>query len=346
MVPLLLASALLALVHHSSAAEICCPDVGCFNDATPFNQLPLPDCPASFALKYTMYTRTNRINGQVFTHTTVPNAYVSSRRTVFMTHGWNQNGGDSFLTDMKNAFLDREDINAVIVDWGGGAQVLNYNKASSNTRSVGAYTALVFQRLLQVSGSQSARMWCAGHSLGSHVCGHTGMKMPTNQRLGRITGMDPAGPNFETNSDKRIGLNPTAATFVDILHTDSDELGTRRDIGHVDFYPSGGADQPGCILRDFFRNEDVEMWDDETPVQYSLCSHARSNLFLTESIKRDCFHATRVCTDYNRLPASCSTCTGCGAFPCSYMGYGADSACRKTGIFYLTVTSRAPYCSN
>ena len=79
--------------------------------------------------------------------------------------------------------------------------------------------------------------------------------------------MDPAGPLFEGHADKTIGLNSGAGDFVDILHTDSDDLGTRRDLGHIDFYPSGGTNQPGCILKDFFRKERVEMWDDETPEQ-------------------------------------------------------------------------------
>ena len=81
-------------------------------------------------------------------------------------------------------------MNIVIVDWGGGASQINYQQSASNTRTVGAMTALVFQNLLKVSGSAASRMWCAGHSLGSHVCGHAGMKMPAAQKLGRVTGED------------------------------------------------------------------------------------------------------------------------------------------------------------
>jgi len=75
------------------------------------------------------------------------------------------------------------------------------------------------------------------------------------------TGMDPAGPSFEGSSDKTIGLNPTCATFVDILHTAKD-YGTTRDLGHIDHYPSGGDNQPGCIVQEFndetFKNFDVD----------------------------------------------------------------------------------------
>jgi len=243
---MIFALALVALLAHiSDAAEICCGNIGCFNDNSPFNVMPLPTCASQCGLRYLMYTRTNRNTGQVVSDTQVPSAYVSSRRTVVCTHGWNSDGNTSWLTSMKNAFLDREDINVVVLDWGTCAGVANYAQAASNTRTVGAYTALVFQNLLRQSGSAASRMWCTGHSLGSHVCGHAGMKMPSNSRLGRVTGMDPAGPLFEGQSDKTIGLNPTSAVFVDILHTDGDQYGTKRDIGHIDFYPTGGTGQPG-----------------------------------------------------------------------------------------------------
>jgi pimeloyl-ACP methyl ester carboxylesterase len=291
-----------------------------------------------------MFTRTNRNNGQVLTDTVVPAAYVSSRRTVFMAHGWNSDGTSSWLTTMKNAFLDREDINAVIVDWGGGAQILNYAQAASNTRTCGAFTATVFQNLLRVAGSSAARMWCVGHSLGSHVCGHTGMRMPTNQRLGRVTGMDPAGPLFEGNSNKLVGLNPTSATFVDVLHTSTD-LGTLRDIGHVDFYPAGGVNMPGCFRKEN-SEEAFESLDSEDPEQHNSCGHSRAYQYMIESIRSDCFQARQRCTNFNNIPGSCTACGGCGAFPCAFMGYAADSSCNRSGMYYLTATANVPYCTN
>jgi hypothetical protein len=57
--------------------------------------------------------------------------------------------------------------------------------------------------------------------------------------------MDPAGPWFEGSLDRTVGLNPTSARLVDVIHTDT-TYGTLRDLGHIDFYPSGGKNQPGC----------------------------------------------------------------------------------------------------
>ena len=65
-----------------------------------------------------------------------------------------------------------------------------------------------------------------------------------------IIGLDPAGPQYE-DFDIMAGVNPTSATFVDIIHTDGESLiypyGQMRPLGHMDFYPNGGDTQPGCI---------------------------------------------------------------------------------------------------
>jgi len=83
-------------------------------------------------------------------------------------------------------FTCQEDANVVIVDWGGGAELLNYFQSASNTRTMGAYSALVFDNLVNNGGS-SSRTWCMGHSLGAHLCGHTGMRSVVG--LQRVTGL-------------------------------------------------------------------------------------------------------------------------------------------------------------
>jgi len=293
-----------------------------------------------------MYTRANRDVGQEFNENSVPAVFNPALRTVFTAHGWNSDASSSWQNGMKNVLLDREDINVVTVDWGTCARLLNYPKAASNTRTVGAQNALVFSNLLGVAVSSPSRMWCMGHSLGAHVCGHTGMKMPTGSELGRVTGLDPAGPSFAPNSDVTVGINPTSGTFVDIIHTDT-TYGTIRNLGHIDFYPTGGASQPGCLLSDLYNEDNYDkMTDDDEIELHNICDHGRAHEFMVESVKNDCFRATQRCTDYNSLPGSCTACGGCGAFPCAFMGYAADASCNKSGMYYLTVTAAAPFCTN
>lgn len=70
-----------------------------------------------------------------------------------------------------------------------------------------------------------------------------------NQLLGRITGLDPAGPLFNLRA-KGDRLNLDDASFVDIIHT-TDDAGMSKAIGHVDFYPNGGSKrQNGCSILD------------------------------------------------------------------------------------------------
>ena len=78
-----------------------------------------------------------------------------------------------------------------------------------------------------------------------------------------VAGLDPAGPIFELSSDLLIGINQRSATFVDIIHTDSDELGTMRTLGHIDFYPDGGMWQSGCISKNNFKSLPPAKFDDE-----------------------------------------------------------------------------------
>ena len=65
-----------------------------------------------------------------------------------------------------------------------------------------------------------------------------------------LSGLDPAEPHF-SKTDPIVRLDPTDADFVDVIHTDagpflSGGLGIFEPVGHVDFYPNGGIEQPGC----------------------------------------------------------------------------------------------------
>merc|ERR1712098_150565 len=70
-------------------------------------------------------------------------------------------------------------------------------------------------------------------------------------KISRMTGLDPAFPFFELQgSEGRI--DKSDAEFVQIVHTNSGFLwegclSFKEPLGHVDFYPGGGAHQPGCM---------------------------------------------------------------------------------------------------
>jgi pancreatic lipase-related protein 1 len=86
-----------------------------------------------------------------------------------------------------------------------------------------------------------------GFSLGAHVSGYAGSEL---NGLRRITGLDPAGPLFESQHPK-ARLDETDAEFVDVIHSNGENLilgglGSWQPMGDADFYPNGGKIQHGC----------------------------------------------------------------------------------------------------
>lgn len=72
------------------------------------------------------------------------------------------------------------------------------------------------------------------------------MQNLTGQSIGRITGLDPAGPLYLlATAEQRLA--DTDADLVVALHTDGGVLGYLGQIGDIDFYANGGTPhQPGC----------------------------------------------------------------------------------------------------
>ncbi|XP_061163845.1 lipase member I-like [Saccostrea echinata] len=166
---------------------------------------------------------------------------------------------------MRQNILSEVDANVIVVDWEKGADHLeHYEQAAVNTEVVGTILALLVRNLEDHQGAKKSHIHIIGHSLGAHVAGFAG-SAHKETRYQRITGMDPAGPFFNTKgSDAR--LDETDAHFVDVIHTDGGGFGYLNAMGHLDFYPNGGQEQPGCL---------------------STCSHSRAYELFTESILSD-----------------------------------------------------------
>lgn len=83
-----------------------------------------------------------------------------------------------------------------------------------------------------------------GHSLGAHAAGAAGRKVKFG-RVAMIVGLDPALPCYSKHyRDQR--LKTSDADCVKVIHTNSGVLGIEEPMGHIDFYPNFGKDQPGC----------------------------------------------------------------------------------------------------
>ncbi|GBO12640.1 Pancreatic lipase-related protein 2, partial [Araneus ventricosus] len=95
-------------------------------------------------------------------------------------------------------------------------------------------------------GSRPESFHLIGHSLGAHIAGYAGERL---HKLGRISGLDPAGPFFR-NVPEIVRLDPSDAVFVDVIHSNPAPsvlrgFGSPEDSGDLDFFP-GGGNPPGC----------------------------------------------------------------------------------------------------
>ncbi|GAB1865704.1 phospholipase A1 [Camponotus japonicus] len=236
--------------------------------------------------------------------------FNSTWPTKIIIHGWIENGNTFWINNIRQNYLSIGDYNVICVNWFAGS-TKEYLTSAKLTRQVGEYIAAFINFLgseVQVSYSD---IHVLGHSLGAHVAGYVGNYM--RGRLGRITGLDPAGPAFETPylKDAAERLDSTDADFVDIIHTCAGSLGILRPIGHVDFYPNGGTfRQPGCPV-----------------LSAQTCSHSRSHEFFAESIVHpDGFPALRCANWIDFQFGKCSNNS-------TVMGEFVDTKAR--GTFYL-----------
>lgn len=140
----------------------------------------------------------------------------------------------------------------IIIDWTKGAGT-SYQAAVANTELVGRQLALVLLDAVKL-GTNERDIHIMGFSLGAHVAGCASEMLKKKNRLvGRITGLDPASPLFRRHlvRERSRKLDVTDASLVDIIHTDgsddfSDGFGLLKPMGHIDFFPNGGKEQPGC----------------------------------------------------------------------------------------------------
>ncbi|CAG0901835.1 unnamed protein product [Darwinula stevensoni] len=255
---------------------------------------------------------------------------------------------------MAEELLEARNQNVVVLSWLGGSGP-PYTQAVANIRLVGVMAAHFLAFLAREAGTRMEEVHVVGHSLGAHMASYIGstLKDMGVGRLGRITGLDPAGPHFE-NADPRVRLDPEDALFVDVIHTDGTPLaaggfGMLQPSGHVDFYPDSGAGMPGCGLSP---GESLEMNGSAVfgLTQFLFCNHLRAIDYFIESISSPCPFLAQQCSnwvEYTR--GSCVSCGQRGEL-CRRMGYHAIEAWDpdlydgKPRQLYLFTGPLRPFC--
>ncbi|XP_038056438.1 pancreatic triacylglycerol lipase-like [Patiria miniata] len=349
--------ALLPLVF--GASEVCYPNIGCFDYGYPFLDPPdrplswAPQSPSKINPRFLLHTRRNPLKAEAQTldsddPSTISNSHFdSTKETKFICHGFIESGvieWDYWMTDMVQEFLNYDDYNVIRVAWGSGS-LFPYTQAMANTRVVGAETSRLIDTIRGMYGISAASFHFIGHSLGSQIGGYVGKRQPG---LGRITGLDPAGPGFE-NTEPEVRLDPTDAIFVDTIHTDAQHtldlgFGMIQPVGHMDFYPNSGRDQPGCdqtIFEDFIDEGLIG-----GAVKFVACNHMRAHEFFSDSINK--------CPIYGfKCPNAADTYDNfvngeCFNGDVAMMGFHSINNKPASGVihqtYYATTTDKSPYC--
>ncbi|XP_053930030.1 lipase member H isoform X5 [Cuculus canorus] len=192
-------------------------------DACPaFTVLSLSDAlrGTDLKVKLLLYTRQNPNCAEELNST--PSMYLDvTKKTTFIIHGYRLTGSAPvWIPDLVQRLLSVEDMNIIVVDWNQGATTLIYSHASGNCKRVAEVLKKLIDEML-VDGASLDSLHMIGVSLGAHISGFVGQMF--DGALGRITGLDPAGPLYRGKPPSER-LDPTDAQFVDVIHSDTDGL--------------------------------------------------------------------------------------------------------------------------
>ncbi|XP_058839271.1 pancreatic triacylglycerol lipase-like [Topomyia yanbarensis] len=271
---------------------------------------------------FRLYTKLNPTTPQIIALNIVESLTSSNfnpaHPTRFIIHGWNNDGFSEVNTILTNAWMTRGEFNVITVDWGIGANTINYPLARTRVASVGSVVSSFINFIQANTGISFNSISIAGHSLGAHAAGNAGFFQLG--RLNTIFGLDPAFPLFSYASSDRI--RSTDAVYVETIHTNAGLLGFDLPLGQTAFYPNGGRIQPGCGV-------DIS----------GACAHSRAYEFLAESIVSGGFSAVP-CQSYEEILENSCTASG----PSLAMGgEPSNFALRPQGIFSLTTLSSRPF---
>lgn len=131
---------------------------------------------------------------------------------------------------LSEALLSRGPANVFLVDWVKGANGHSYFQSVSNGRVVAVVVDLLVEYLKSLGGDLS-KFHLIGHSLGVQIVAEIGERHKNGTRIGRITGLDPAGPGY-LMGPPLIRFDTEDAIFTDAVRSNAGFEGT---VGKVSF---------------------------------------------------------------------------------------------------------------
>ncbi|XP_003743786.1 pancreatic lipase-related protein 2 [Galendromus occidentalis] len=321
--------------EYSLNASACYGDLGCFS-RQPLGYLPEP--PQSISPKFRLYTPTSDSAARVYGYEstvgqedeeTQKSLRDPRKKLVFVAHGFGGNGDLSWLHEIKEAKTKVHGDNVIIVDWTKGARASTlYFGAAANADVVGRIAAHLCLKLVEEYAIPLENVEFIGFSLGAQVAGFFAKEVFQiwGEKIGKITALDCAAPLFEVNG---IWPSKEHVHFLEAVHTSAGnvlwrgKVGLSMDYGHVDYYPNGGIDQPGCRFLDL------------------ACAHNRAYEYYVEALTsiQNCLYRGFPCASVEHaFKGSCHPVLDARHFISQF------NATAEHAIFFLRTNDAKPFC--
>ncbi|XP_058839272.1 lipase member H-A-like [Topomyia yanbarensis] len=272
---------------------------------------------------FRLFTRSNPDTPQLIywndPQSLLDSVFDRTHPTRFTIHGWVSGEDANVHRLIRDNLLALGDFNVINVDWGAGAQTINYVQARNRVGVVGDIVSRFINMLVETSGITRDSIVLTGSSLGAHCAGNAGKFQ--NGAINTIIGMDPAGPLFSLGQPDI--LSATDGHYVEAIYTNSGVLGFDLPLGDANFYPNGGRTQPGCGI-DITNN----------------CAHTRAHQYFAESIGSPLGFVGQHCASHEEILTGVCTQSG----PPALMGGEPSNFGRDVrGYYHLTTNGQPPF---
>ncbi|XP_063708700.1 inactive pancreatic lipase-related protein 1-like [Culicoides brevitarsis] len=297
---------------------------------TKFEDIPIADDATTFKfdayrdVEFELYTTKNpKIFQRVLIDdqkSLLASNFNPAHPTRLIIHGASTNGTSESITYPRNGYLKRGDFNVFGVNWGKGSSFSL--KLPKRMKAVGEIVAKFIYFLIREGGASMDDMGIVGHSAGANIVSFVGKS--TNGDLPLLVSQDPPR-SFSKHFYGKSLPEKSDAKYVEVLHTAArkNSIFTREAVGHADYYPNGGADQPYCKR---FTGNDRD-----------YCNHMIAIAYFAEAIASEKgFWAKR-----------CKTWVGIDEGKCEFDGVvkkmGGEPVDKTPGVFYLETEEDYPF---
>lgn len=248
-----------------------------------------------------------------------------SRKLLFFVPGYKSHISKKTEELIRQTFSSDPNIYLIIIDHSAytsarGGKIESYERSVFYTYYIGTALGNLLADF-HTKRYPSKNIHAIGHSLGSQMLGFAGTAYTaaTNEKIWRITALDPAGPCF-SNSIIEDQIRSGVAEYVEVYHCNSGGLGTTSVLADADFFLNKGNKQPPC-------HEGLIPGKGESDA--AKCSHKKCLEYWTKTVHVPNWYLAWKCDSYDHFAKG--LCAGNEVAIAGYWNPG-----NATGVFYAS----------